>query len=167
MNYFELFRLTPSFEMDETRLDQTYRRLAAQFHPDKYASASSFEQRQAIMMSSTVNEAYRTLKSPTDRAAYLLKLQGIDADSPEHTSFPADFLMQQMQWRESLEDARAASDEDALYSLSQQITNEQSGLFRQMAQTFSTGDQQEHAAMLVRQSRFLEKLRKEIQASLP
>lgn len=68
-------------------LEQTYRALAARFHPDKFASASAFEQKQAVMMSSTINDAYRTLKNPIDRAAYLLKTSGIDADAPEHTSF--------------------------------------------------------------------------------
>ena len=57
-------------------------------------------------MSSTINDAYRTLKNPIDRAAYLLKAQGIDADAPEHTSFAPEFLMQQMEWRETLMDAQ-------------------------------------------------------------
>lgn len=93
--YFNLFQLEPSFNIDTEALEQSYRALAARFHPDKFASASAFEQKQAVMMSSTINDAYRTLKSPIDRAAYLLKSQNIDADAPEHTSFSPEFLMQQ------------------------------------------------------------------------
>ena len=85
--YFTLFQLEPAFDIDAESLEQTYRTLAARFHPDKFASASAFEQKQAVMMSSTINDAYRTLKNPIDRAAYLLKTLGIDADAPEYTSF--------------------------------------------------------------------------------
>ena len=62
--YFNLFQLEPSFNIDTEALEQTYRALAARFHPDRFASASAFEQKQAVMMSSTINDAYRTLKSP-------------------------------------------------------------------------------------------------------
>ena len=126
--YFTLFQLEPVFDIDTASLEQTYRTLAARFHPDKFAAASAFEQKQAMMMSSTLNEAYRTLKSPIDRAAYLLKQHGIDADAPEHTSFTPEFLMQQMEWREALEDARAARDDAGLARLDSEIQAEQSGL---------------------------------------
>ena len=85
--YFTLFDIPVGFTLDEDTLEIRYRTLAARFHPDRFAAASAFEQKQAVMMSATVNEAYRTLKNPIDRAAYLLKEQGIDADAPEHTSF--------------------------------------------------------------------------------
>ena len=73
------------------------------------------------MMSSTINDAYRTLKSPIDRAAYLLKSQNIDADAPEHTSFSPEFLMQQMEWRETLMDAQMEQKPDAIRALDQEI----------------------------------------------
>ena len=119
--YFNLFQLEPSFNIDTEALEQTYRALAARFHPDKFASASAFEQKQAVMMSSTINDAYRTLKSPIDRAAYLLKSQNIDADAPEHTSFSPEFLMQQMEWRETLMDAQMEQNHDAIRALDQEI----------------------------------------------
>ena len=70
--HFTLFQLEPAFDIDTAALEQTYRRLAARFHPDRHAAASAFEQKQAMMMASAVNEAYRILKNPIDRAAYLL-----------------------------------------------------------------------------------------------
>ena len=124
--YFNLFQLEPSFNIDTEALEQTYRALAARFHPDKFASASAFEQKQAVMMSSTINDAYRTLKSPIDRAAYLLKSQNIDADAPEHTSFSPEFLMQQMEWRETLMDAQMEQNHDAIRALDQEIQEVQS-----------------------------------------
>lgn len=163
--YFTLFRLPPQFALDSTQLEQTYRTLAAQFHPDKFAAASSFEQKQAVMMSATLNDAYRTLKNPIDRAAYLLQQQGIDADAPEHTAFAPEFLMQQMEWRETLMDARMENDRTALEKLAAEIAAEQNTLVQNLAQAF---EQQnfEQAAQQVRHGRFLNKLAEEIRISL-
>ena len=159
--YFTLFQLEPQFDIDTDSLEQNYRTLAARFHPDRFASASAFEQKQAVMMSSTVNEAYRTLKNPTDRAAYLLRQQGIDADAPEHTSFSPEFLMQQMEWRETLAEARGGQDQTALPALDKEISDAQQELWRDLREAFRR-QQYEDAAQLVRQGRFLDKLKKEI-----
>ena len=163
--YFNLFQLEPSFNIDTEALEQTYRALAARFHPDKFASASAFEQKQAVMMSSTINDAYRTLKSPIDRAAYLLKSQNIDADAPEHTSFSPEFLMQQMEWRETLMDAQMEQNHDAIRALDQEIQEVQSNLYQDLQQAFEQHDY-ESAAQWVRHGRFLNKLRKEIASIL-
>lgn len=159
--YFTLFQLEPQFDIDTDSLEQNYRTLAARFHPDRFASASAFEQKQAVMMSSTINEAYRTLKNPTDRAAYLLRQQGIDADAPEHTSFAPEFLMQQMEWRETLAEARGGQDQTALTALDKEISGAQQELWRDLREAFLR-QQYEDAAQLVRQGRFLDKLKKEI-----
>lgn len=163
--YFNLFQLEPSFNIDTEALEQTYRALAARFHPDKFASASAFEQKQAVMMSSTINDAYRTLKSPIDRAAYLLKSQNIDADAPEHTSFSPEFLMQQMEWREILMDAQMEQNHDAIQALDQEIQEVQNNLYQDLQQAFEQQDY-ESAAQWVRHGRFLNKLRKEIASIL-
>ena len=163
--YFNLFQLEPSFNIDTEALEQSYRALAARFHPDKFASASAFEQKQAVMMSSTINDAYRTLKSPIDRAAYLLKSQNIDADAPEHTSFSPEFLMQQMEWRETLMDAQIEQNHDAIRALDQEIQEGQSSLYQDLQQAFEQQDD-ESAAQWVRHGRFLNKLRNEIASIL-
>ena len=163
--YFNLFQLEPSFNIDTEALEQTYRALAARFHPDKFASASAFEQKQAVMMSSTINDAYRTLKSPIDRAAYLLKSQNIDADAPEHTSFSPEFLMQQMEWRETLMDAQIEQNHDAIRALDQEIQEVQSSLYQDLQQAFEQQNY-ESAAQWVRHGRFLNKLRNEIASIL-
>lgn len=163
--YFNLFQLEPSFNIDTEALKQTYRALAARFHPDKFASASAFEQKQAVMMSSTINDAYRTLKSPIDRAAYLLKSQNIDADAPEHTSFSPEFLMQQMEWRETLMDAQMEQNHDAIRALGQEIQEVQNNLYQDLQQAFEQQDY-ESAAQWVRHGRFLNKLHNEIASIL-
>ena len=163
--YFNLFQLEPSFNIDTEALEQSYRALAARFHPDKFASASAFEQKQAVMMSSTINDAYRTLKNPIDRAAYLLKSQNIDADAPEHTLFSPEFLMQQMEWRETLMGAQMEQNHDAIRALDQEIQNAQNNLYQDLQQAFEQQDY-ESAAQWVRHGRFLNKLRKEIASIL-
>lgn len=164
--YFDLFQLPEQFNLDISQLEQHYRRLAAQCHPDKFATKSAFEQKQAMMMTATINEAYRVLNHPLNRAAYLLQQHGINADAPEHTHFANDFLMQQIQWREQLEEARADKNITALDQLLHEIEAAQTILYQQLNQAFIIHDF-ENAAALVRQGRFLDKLQQEIhQASI-
>ena len=148
------------FSVDIAKLDENYRLLAAQCHPDKFASKSAFEQKQAMMMAATVNEAYRILSNPLDRAAYLLQQRGIEADAPEHTQFSPEFLMQQMQWREEIEDARQTN------NAAKDIKHKQQQLLQALNTAFEL-DHLEQAADFVRQARFLTKLIAEINLSLP
>ena len=163
---FQLFGLPVQFDLNAEQLHQQYRTLAAQFHPDRFAAASAFEQKQAMMMSAAINQAYEQLSHPLNRAAELLRAQNIDADAPEHTSFSPEFLMQQMQWRETLMDAQMEQDEAAMLALDAKIAAEQQTLLIQLRQAFEQ-QQYESAAQLVRQGRFLDKLRQEIASALP
>ncbi|MDK4574309.1 Fe-S protein assembly co-chaperone HscB [Kingella kingae] len=163
---FQLFGLPVQFDLNAEQLHQQYRTLAAQFHPDRFAAASAFEQKQAMMMSAAINQAYEQLSHPLNRAAELLRTQNIDADAPEHTSFAPEFLMQQMQWRETLMDAQMEQDEAAMLALDSEIAAEQQTLLIQLRQAFEQ-QQYESAAQLVRQGRFLDKMRQEIASALP
>ena len=117
------------------------------------------------MMAAAVNEAYRILKNPIDRAASLLMTQNIDADAPEHTAFAPEFLMQQMEWRETLMDAQMAQNNEALRALDQETSREQDKLYQDLRTAFAAKDH-ESAAQWVRHGRFLNKLRNEIAAVL-
>ena len=116
------------------------------------------------MLSATINEAYRVLKSPLDRAAYLLQEQGIQADAPENTRFAPEFLMQQMQWREDLDEA--GHDEQALLALNRQIVVARDALQAALNQDFAD-EQWEAAANHVREGRFIHKLLQQIKQALP
>lgn len=164
-SHFSLFGLTPQFELDISSLESQHRTLTARFHPDRFASASAFEQKQAVMMSAAINEAYRILRSPIDRAAYLLELQGIHADAPEHTSFAPEFLMQQMQWRETLMDAKMEKNSNTLNDLATEIQQEHQQLLQDLNQAFIQQNT-ELAADLVRRGRFLHKMQQEVKAAL-
>ena len=103
--YFELFQLEPCFDLDVEVLGQRFRTLQREFHPDRYAGRPASEQRVAAQLSADINEAFDALRDPVRRAGYLLERQGLDLAKLERTPVAGDFLIQQMQLRERLEDA--------------------------------------------------------------
>ena len=96
-NHFELFDLPQTFAIDLAKLDQVYRRLQGEVHPDRFATGSDSEKRQSLQLATQANDAYQTLKSPLLRARYLLQLKGIETLEESNTAMPASFLMQQME----------------------------------------------------------------------
>ncbi|MFZ5503224.1 MAG: Fe-S protein assembly co-chaperone HscB [Pseudomonadota bacterium] len=154
-NYFQLFAQQPSFEIDAAQLDQCYRALQGQIHPDKYAHLSEAEQRVAMQRSTQVNEAYQTLRNPLARARYLLSLQGVDTAEETNTAMQADFLMAQMEWREAIAEAGQAHELDELATRLRQETRE---LEAQLAVAIDRDKNYPNAAIMVRKLRFMEKL---------
>ncbi|HSI43855.1 MAG TPA: Fe-S protein assembly co-chaperone HscB [Methylotenera sp.] len=127
-SYFELFGLKQAFNIDLAILESNYRKIQSESHPDRFVTSTSAEKLASMQLATLANEAYQTLKNPALRAKYLLELRGITAISETNTAMPADFLMQQMEWREALEDAKAARDLDALDSLLSEIRQEAKAL---------------------------------------
>jgi len=156
-DYFELFGLTPAFAVDASALDAAYRDLQAESHPDRFAHAGDAEQRRAAQWSSHINEAYRTLKSPFERARYLLQGQGIDPLDPNNTRMPPAFLMRQMEWREALADAVAKSDIGALDKLEADTRAEAARALAGIGELLDAHQDYPAAAEALRQYRFLEK----------
>ncbi len=115
--YFELFGLTPQFNLDLAKLETNYRSIQSASHPDRFVTASPSEKLRSMQTATLANEAYQALKNPANRAQYLLALQGVDAIAETNTAMPADFLMQQMEWREAIDDAKQAKNIDALDAL--------------------------------------------------
>jgi len=109
-NYFELFDLPVSFEIDQSQLAERYRELQRTLHPDKFANAPDRERRMSVQYAAQVNEAYRTLKSPINRARYILELRGVEFNDERDTTLDPAFLMQQMELREALSDVGSTSD---------------------------------------------------------
>lgn len=127
-SYFELFTLKPAFDIDLTLLESHFRKIQSESHPDRFVNASSAEKLKSMQMATLANEAYQVLKNPASRAKYLLEQQGIKAISETNTAMPADFLMQQMEWRETLEDAKAAKNIDAADQLLTEIEQQAKSL---------------------------------------
>ncbi len=113
-NDFELFGLTQQFAQDRVVLDARWKDLQREAHPDKFAAQGAAAQRIAMQWSVRINEAYQRLKDPLKRAAYVCELNGAAVNAHSNTSMPTAFLMQQMQWREALDDAQTADELDAL-----------------------------------------------------
>lgn len=113
-NDFELFGLTQQFAQDRAALDARWKALQREAHPDKFAAQGAAAQRVAMQWSVRINEAYQRLKDPLRRAAYLCELSGALINAHSNTAMPAAFLMQQMEWRELLDEAQSVSDLEAL-----------------------------------------------------
>ena len=161
-NHFELFHLPAVFALDADRLDQAYRDIQAEIHPDKFAHAGEAEKRVSMQWTTRVNEAYQTLKKPFERARYLLHLHGIDAMDPKNTVMPADFLMQQMEWREALSEATQAQDMAALQSLEKDLRAHAKSLNGELAELLDERQDYLRASEALRKVRFMDKLLEEI-----
>jgi molecular chaperone HscB len=107
-NHFDLFNLPPRFAVDAGALDSAYRDVQSRVHPDRFVNATDAEKRVAMQWATRANEAYQTLKNPLARARYLCELNGVDLQTESNTAMPPSFLMQQMEWRERLEEAEHA-----------------------------------------------------------
>ena len=160
-NHFDLFHLPQLFAIDMTALDRAYHEVQSQVHPDKFASATDAEKRVAMQWATRANEAYQTLKSPLKRASYLCELNGADLQTESNTAMPRAFLMQQMEWREALEDAKAAKNIGALDRLDAELRAVRK---LEVAQIGALLDARDFApaAQGVRQLMFLEKFGEEI-----
>lgn len=117
---FELFGLPRRFTVDVGALEQHWKDLQREVHPDRFAAQGSAAQRVAMQWSVRINEAYRRLRDPLQRAAYLCELSGHPIKAEDNTAMPAAFLMQQMEWREALEDAASPAAVEALAGTVQQ-----------------------------------------------
>ncbi len=161
-NHFQLFDLPANFRLDTDRLEAAYRKLQNEVHPDRFAAAGETEKRLSMQWATKVNEAFQTLKKPLTRGAYLLHLHGVEAFSEKHTAFPPDFLMQQMEWREAIADARQARDVGALDKLARELRAESRRLEEQLAAELDDRHDYETAAATARKLKFMHKLIEEI-----
>jgi len=165
-NYFELFGLTGAFNVDLDGLDQAFRLLQAEVHPDRFAAASDSERRQSLQWATHANEAYRTLKNPLSRARYLLQLHGVDTQEESNTAMPADFLMRQMEWREAIEEATDGGDSEALDALSRELRQEVRELQNGLSALLDERGDYQQASDVVRKLRFLDKVQAEIDQAI-
>ncbi len=161
-NHFELFDLVPAFALDVARLEAAYRDIQSKVHPDRFAHAGDAERRASMQMTTRVNEAYRTLKSPLRRASYILELNGVDTGFETNTAMPREFLLQQMELREKLEEARNDSELDLI---SHGLSVERRELENQIREEIDVKRDFIAARDLVRKLMFLEKFGDEIDSA--
>ncbi|OGA12682.1 MAG: Fe-S protein assembly co-chaperone HscB [Betaproteobacteria bacterium RIFCSPHIGHO2_12_FULL_69_13] len=161
-NHFELFGLAPAFALEAEGLERAYREIQSRVHPDRFARAGDAERRASLQWTTRVNEAYRTLRNPVQRAKHILELHGVDVAFETNTAMPAEFLMQQMELRERLEEASGRRDPKGLESLRAGLRAEKRVLEESIADRIDAAKDYAGAAGLVRKLMFLDKLDAEI-----
>jgi len=161
-NYFELFGLPTQFKLDEQQLKQRYTELQRVTHPDKFAAATDAERRWSVQAAAHINSAHETLRNPLQRASYLLKLNDIDLDVETDTHMAPDFLMMQMELRETIESIPDASDPyQAVDKARASIRGEVASVSEAFSSNFSEGKHDE-SRNKAREWQFLDKLLREV-----
>ncbi len=158
-NDFELFGLTQQFAQDRAAVDARWKDLQREAHPDKFAAQGAAAQRIAMQWSVRINEAYQRLKDPLKRAAYLCELKGAAVNAHSNTSMPTAFLMQQMQWREGLDDAQTA---DELDTLTQEVATAKLALLQQCEDLLDRQQDAVAAVAPVRALMFIDKFSQDL-----
>jgi molecular chaperone HscB len=160
---FVLFGLPERFAIDRAELDDRWRRLQSSVHPDRFAAEGAASQRVAMQWSVRVNEAYRRLRDPLARAAYLCELRGAPIDAESNTAMPAGFLMQQMAWREALDAARAEPEVEALAA---EVRAAEAAQLEEMHALLDQQDAPAAASQCVRALMFITRFKSEVSRRL-
>ena len=162
-NDFELFGLPPRHAQDRAELNAHWLALQAKVHPDRFASEGAAAQRIAMQWAVRVNEAYQRLKDPLRRGAYLCELNGAPVDAESNTAMPAVFLMQQMAWREALDEA---ADTATVGALASEVSAQRKALLAQLERTLDTERDYAEAARQVRALMFVERFASDVDRRL-
>ena len=160
---FALFDLPRRQGLARAELDARRRTLQAEVHPDRFASAGGAQQRMAMQWAVRVNEAYERLKDPLKRAGYLCALAGVPIDAEDNTAMPASFLMEQIAWREALDDAATRED---VAGLATRLEAERTAAFAELGKTIDERADFAAAARQVRALMFVERLSGEVRQRL-
>jgi molecular chaperone HscB len=160
---FELFGLPARFAQDRAAIDARWKELQREAHPDKFAAQGQAAQRVALQWSVRINEAYQRLKDPLKRAAYLCELRGAPIDAHHNTSMPADFLLEQMEWREALEEAQG---EEELDAIAQRLATSRRHMLERIERLLDAENDPAAAAQQVRALMFLERFGEDIENRL-
>lgn len=165
-NFFALFDLPVAFVIDVAELDRRYREVQAQVHPDRFTQADNTQRRLSMQWATRANEAYQTLKKPLARAKYVLELAGVDLQAESNTAMAPEFLMEQMEWREAVMEARMGGEHHELEHLHNRLRADIRQRYTQMGDLLDTQQDYAAAAELARRLMFLEKLVHEIDDAL-
>ncbi|HXE50411.1 MAG TPA: Fe-S protein assembly co-chaperone HscB [Ramlibacter sp.] len=160
---FELFGLPERFEQERDAIDVRWKQLQREAHPDRFAAQGAAAQRVAMQWSVRINEAYQRLKEPIKRAAYLCELRGAPISAENNTAMPAQFLVEQMEWREALDDARGQKDLDAL---EEQLGRTRRQVLQRIASLLDEEGDAAAAAQQVRALMFVERFGRDVEARM-
>jgi molecular chaperone HscB len=163
-DYFALFQLKPQFKIDRQALESAYLTVQQKVHPDMHAQASDSDKRVSMQLSALANSAYRTLMNPIQRGLYLCAKNGVDPQLETNTAMPAQFLMQQMEWRETLDDVRdQPSKLDDLYK---EVEQTRANLLKEVEATIDGANDFDLAAKQLRALLFIDKFSAELEDAI-
>lgn len=160
---FELFGVPRRFMQDTAVLDARWKELQREAHPDRFTAQGAAAQRVAMQWSVRINEAYNRLRDPLRRAAYLCELAGESINAHSNTAMPTAFLMQQMQWREALEDA---SDAETLEALADRVARSRRETLASCGKAIDSDGDFPFAVEQVRSLMFIERFAAEVDARI-
>ncbi|OXL14492.1 Fe-S protein assembly co-chaperone HscB [Polynucleobacter cosmopolitanus] len=163
-DYFALFQLKPQFKIDRQALESAYLTVQQKVHPDMHAQASDSDKRVSMQLSALANSAYRTLMNPIQRGLYMCARNGVDPQLETNTAMPAQFLMQQMKWRETLDDVRDQPSElDQLYK---EVEQTRANLLKEVELAIDEANDFELAAKQLRALLFIDKFSVELEDAI-
>jgi molecular chaperone HscB len=163
-DYFALFQLKPQFKIDRQALESAYLTVQQKVHPDMHAQASDSDKRVSMQLSALANSAYRTLMNPIQRGLYMCSRNGVDPQLETNTAMPAQFLMQQMEWRETLDDVRDQPTElDQLYK---EVEVTRANLLKEVELAIDEANDFDLAAKQLRALLFIDKFSAELEDAI-
>ncbi|MEN9341236.1 MAG: hypothetical protein RL178_548 [Pseudomonadota bacterium] len=163
-DYFALFQLKPQFKIDRQALESAYLTVQQKVHPDMHAQASDSDKRVSMQLSALANSAYRTLMNPIQRGLYLCAKNGVDPQLETNTAMPAQFLMQQMEWREALDEVR--DQPTKLDDLYKEVELTRANLLKEVEVTIDGANDYELAAKQLRALLFIDKFSTELEDAI-
>jgi molecular chaperone HscB len=156
---FELFSLEPKFRLNTEALNASFLKLQMLTHPDRFAAGTDSEKRLSLQLTTRVNEAYQRLKEPLSRGRYMCELLGVSINAETNTAMPPAFLIEQMQWREALDEPKAD-----VRTLKAEVLAKKANLLASMEDQLDSQHDANAAAATVRQLMFVEKFLQTIQS---
>ncbi|MDO4637762.1 MAG: Fe-S protein assembly co-chaperone HscB [Lautropia sp.] len=156
---FALLGLPERFALDQNELESRHHRFQAVVHPDRHISGSAHDRRLALQLAAQGNEAFRVLSDPCQRAAYLCERHGASVDAERNTAMPSAFLVEQMAWREDIDEVREMADSGAAQHLQGRLEGERTRIIDTLTDLLDQQADYPAAALQVRQLMFFDRLR--------
>ena len=160
---FKIFGVAERFAQDRATLDSRWKTLQASAHPDRFAADGAAAQRAAMQWAVRINEAYRRLKDPIARAALLCEANGAPIDANHNTAMPGAFLVEQMHWRESLDEA---ADGAAVEKLADEVAERERKMLAELTELIDVRRDWPAAAQQVRALMFVVRFRDDVERRL-
>ena len=147
---FETLGVDARFDLDPRALEQRHRDLSRALHPDRYTGAPAAERRMALSRAVDVNEAFRVLRDPIRRAEALLRKAGVLAAEGSEPKASPVLLMEMMEVREELAEARRAKDLARVGKLGEAMRAREQAVLSAMGRAFEAagGEREKIAAIL-------------------